>query len=244
LGGDIVITFSTNPWAMLKALRPVRKLDVLTAYLGRGASRVVRALRVRRLRLVFGMDARNVVLSEFQIRELRELRRFGQVRVCRGLHAKVYLCDDSSVVVGSANFTRAGFGRLEEALVCTDEPSTMQAARKYFDRIWKRESRRLPAKARTSSRHSGGEQPGEENTGALGMARVKKASPFDGEQTASGEARGRGGTRHGVRVRLCAYPSGWLRRGLDSEKEVKWSTGAGAKAGDVQVFAIFPEVWI
>ncbi len=43
------------------------------------------------------------------------------------------------------------------------------------------------------------------------------------------------------KFRLCAYPSGWLKMGLDDDDRALWSTGARAKLGDVQIFGIFPE---
>lgn len=229
-----MISLSTRVWETLRSQGQVRRLDVLTAYVGRGAHRVLDRLGVERLRLVFGMRPDRPVLSEVQVRELEELRRFGKIRICSGLHAKVYLCDGCGVMLGSANFTRAGFGQLEEAVIWTDDRRTVRAAREHFDRIWKK-SRPVPARIRLQTqRRAGG--PVAEDVGRLGWASTRRSSPFDEYRP-----RLQPSTPSPRRVRLCAYPSRWLREGLETRTRVTWSTGRGARKDDVQVFAIFPE---
>ena len=56
------------------------------------------------------------------------------VLAVKGLHAKLYIFDDSSAVVGSANFTSSGFkSNIELSLLIQDEPELLQEIIAYFD---------------------------------------------------------------------------------------------------------------
>jgi len=52
------------------------------------------------------------------------------------LHSKVLVVDDQTCVVGSHNWTRAGFTRTHELSVIVENATVAAAFRKRFDLLW------------------------------------------------------------------------------------------------------------
>lgn len=125
-----MITLVQQQWATLEELcREIKpkRLDVLTGFIGMGASKALARLGVK-ARIVIGLPSERAGLSKAQVDELAELCQHHEVRWLPGLHAKMYLLEDRAVIVGSANLTRAGFEHLDELALATDETSVVADA--------------------------------------------------------------------------------------------------------------------
>jgi len=64
------------------------------------------------------------------------LKRGGDIKGVRNLHAKAYIFDDRCAVVTSANLTSAGITRNQELGFVTHEPSLIAICKEYFNRLW------------------------------------------------------------------------------------------------------------
>lgn len=130
-----MIDLVDEPWEALHRLcraHDAKHLDILTGYIGKGAARALATLGVR-ARIVLGLESAEAALSSAQIDELRLLCAHHEVRWRSGLHAKLYVVARRAVLVGSANFTRAGFEHLDELAVATDDPATVARATDAFE---------------------------------------------------------------------------------------------------------------
>jgi|LSQX01.3.fsa_nt_gb phosphatidylserine/phosphatidylglycerophosphate/cardiolipin synthase-like enzyme len=67
------------------------------------------------------------------------LRVGGRVRNCQRLHAKMYLFDEDTAVVTSANLTNGGIRGNLECGVLVHGPELTREVRDYFDRLWRHE---------------------------------------------------------------------------------------------------------
>src|SRR5947209_2350359 len=109
--GAQMIAFHSKIWPAFQSihsrLKGVKKLDILTGYLGAGACKVLADLGATEVRIAFGLDLTDPTLAQAQIDELGRVKHLAALRVCPGLHAKLYLFDDAIMVLGSANFTRS-----------------------------------------------------------------------------------------------------------------------------------------
>src|SRR5690606_36177070 len=109
-----------------------KRLDILTGYIGKGATQALATLGVR-ARIVLGLESADAALTSAQIEELRLLSVPHEVRWRSGLHAKLYVVDQRAILIGSANFTRAGFEHLDELAVATDDPAAVTRAVEAFE---------------------------------------------------------------------------------------------------------------
>jgi hypothetical protein len=196
-------------------------LDILTGYIGAGASEMLDALRTR-TRLIFGLSDVLPRLSLGQHNELCKLLRHHEVRTLPGLHAKVYLFD-KLVAIGSPNFTLNGFERLEEAFVVTDDRQVRTEARKHFEGMWARARSVDPKRVHIMSSGQAAEAP------HLGIAHLSSGTASPGNR--------KPGNPLGKVVRLCAYWPKWIDE-LEEFDSVEWSTSPKVNPGDVQLFAI------
>lgn len=124
-----------EPWEALHRLcraHDAKRLDILTGYMGKGATQALAALGVR-ARIVLGLESADAALTSAQIDELRLLCADHEVRWRSGLHAKLYIVEQRAVLVGSANFTRAGFENLDELAIATDDPAVVGQAVDAFE---------------------------------------------------------------------------------------------------------------
>jgi hypothetical protein len=177
-----VLQLIDDIWSELAALckaHRVERLDILTGFLGSGASRALDALGVR-ARIIVGLASETAALGAAQIAELAQLRGSHEVRALAGLHAKLYLLDERIVIVGSANFTRSGFERLDELSLATDDATVVRDAIAVFATRWEQAFAIDPNKLapRTSSE-------GDELGSALGTAWDDRTSGFSPEVTPS-----------------------------------------------------------
>ena len=112
-----MILFHSKVWpafeSVLTSWGPFRRVDVLTGFLGSGASKVVKEFGNARVRIVFGLNLKNPALPKTLIEELKAIIKVAKLKVYSGLHAKQYLFDDRFLLLGSANFTRSGFETLQ-----------------------------------------------------------------------------------------------------------------------------------
>lgn len=131
-----MIELVDEPWPVLEHLcteHDAKQLDILTGFLGQGATRALAELGVR-ARIVIGLGSETGALSAAQVEEVRTLLEARhEVRWLPGLHAKLYVVERRAVLVGSANFTRSGFERLDELGVATDEPQVVARAVVLFE---------------------------------------------------------------------------------------------------------------
>jgi hypothetical protein len=229
---------SADPWAALRGLcesSAERRLDILTGFLGRGFSGVLRELNIEHCRLIFGWDGKSPILSPSLLAEIASLGSALEVRWAPGLHAKVYIVPGVGVVVGSANFTASAFERLFECVLATNRRATTNDAEKIFRRLWK-DARPLKGHggARTGSQFQPGEAP------SLGVGSESRRSAFLRGNSATRTGKVVARTASGPVVRLCAYVPGWLLHddGFEKNDEIRWSTGARAKVGDLQLFCV------
>lgn len=130
-----MIDLVCEQWTVLETLCRqfgVKRIDMLTGFIGKGASTALASLNVR-ARIIIGLPNDHAALSQVQIDEIVALQAHHDVRWLPGLHAKLYLLDERVVIVGSANFTRSGFEHLDELAIATDEPTTTAQAVKAFE---------------------------------------------------------------------------------------------------------------
>lgn len=140
-------TFSEDPWATLAGLckqHRAARLDILTGFLGSGATEALRALGVS-ARIIIGLPRGDAAMSEAQIEELKRLKKAHQVRWLRGLHAKLYVLPGHAAMIGSANFSRPGFSTLDELVLATTTRALIAAAQQAFDRRWHKALDLVPA---------------------------------------------------------------------------------------------------
>jgi len=118
--------------------RSFKRADVLTGFLGLGARVRLERLGVKHARIVIGMDRPERIVARSLVRSINGLTRdnFAEVRVSRGLHAKLYIFDQRFLVFGSANLTCSGFETLREVVVATDVRRLVVQARSFFERVW------------------------------------------------------------------------------------------------------------
>lgn len=230
-----MIKFCAEVWpgfeSVLKERGPFKKLDILTAYLGSGAHKVLDKLNVKDVRIVFGLEKRNPSLTKSQFEELQHLKKTADVRIFPGLHAKEYMFDDKVMVFGSPNFTRSGFERLQEAILITDEANAVKQGVEFFNTIWKKSSA-LPSPIRI---RESPDQDKAEGCQGLGHKPNIGTSPFSNRWDGPIE------TPAPIPVRLCVYDADWIleRDGFVSRRKLdSWSTGRRTKPGDIQIFCI------
>jgi hypothetical protein len=172
-----MIDLVEEPWPILERLcieHAAKRLDILTGFLGTGATLALEALGVR-ARIVIGLPSAEAVVSASQIAEVRSLiAAQHEVRWSRGLHAKVYLLDQRAVLVGSANFTTAGFEKLHEIGIVTDTPSVVNRAIEMFEARFANASAIEPERLRIADMDAGGDGLGS----ALGIAWSERTSGF------------------------------------------------------------------
>lgn len=233
--------------AVKKQLRHIHQLDILTGFIGQGASRFLQSLAPDRTRIVFGLDTTAPVLAPAQWDELTRLRKLAKLRVYPGLHAKLYLFDKQFLVMGSANLTRAGFEYLQEMMIVTDSRAPVGEAVEFFNKIWTAAGN--PPRRTTFAREDArvvdersamttlGRRPNPERSAFSDVARLRNAQ---NRSTRAKRDRGRAEGPHS-RIRICAYPAYWLEEDDSFARKTSlrsWSTGNGAKPGDLQLFCI------
>lgn len=82
-------------------------------------------------------------LNEFQsgassLAALKELVDHGvRIKGIKNLHSKLYLFDDKSVIIGSANFTTNGFFNNFEYGIKSIDNEIITTSREYFDSLWR-----------------------------------------------------------------------------------------------------------
>jgi len=172
-----MIDLVEEPWPILERLcieHAAKRLDILTGFLGSGATLALEALGVR-ARIVIGLPSAEAVLSVGQIAEVRSLiAAEHEVRWSRGLHAKVYLVDRRAVLVGSANFTTAGFEKLDEIGIVTDTPAVVSRAVEMFEARFANASAIEPDRLRVADVDIDGDGVGS----SLGTAWSERTSGF------------------------------------------------------------------
>jgi len=229
-----MIELTSNPWETLSKAcrrRNVRQVDVLTGYIGGGATSALRELGVR-ARILIGLADARAWLSTTQITELSSLLHAGhEVRWLPGLHAKSYVLDGKVVMVGSANFTRPGFAQLDEMLIVTDEAAVAKNAVAEFRSRWNRATVVDPSKLRALR----ASEEARMSNGGLGFARSALPTGFDAPLRVGSVRDGRS-TGGPERIRLMAYWPKWIEE-LESDS-IEWSTSPKAKSGDIHLFAI------
>jgi hypothetical protein len=73
----------------------------------------------------------------------RLLNAKSQIKSVKNLHSKLYLFDEKSVIITSANFTNGGFFNNKEFGILTDEYKTVIESSDYFDALWEIDSKLL-----------------------------------------------------------------------------------------------------
>jgi len=67
----------------------------------------------------------------------RLLKSNAQIKSVKRLHSKLYLFDQKSVIITSANFTNGGFIKNKEFGILSTESSTVNESLDYFNDLWK-----------------------------------------------------------------------------------------------------------
>lgn len=163
-------------WSELSKLckaHSTKRLDILTGFLGSGASHALDELGVK-ARIILGLASESASLSAAQIAEIALLQAHHEVRALAGLHAKLYLLDEHVVIVGSANFTKSGFERLDELSIATDDAAVIGEAVAAFATRWEEAFVIDPSKLTPVAVTITGEDAG----GGLGMAWDDRTSGF------------------------------------------------------------------
>ena len=183
-----MIKLYTDISAAFEEVRKVwkpKRLDALVGYFGVGAAGVLKELGFRKIRFVFGLSESKPSLVRSKITELNQLENIAEIRSSHALHAKLYVMDDKVIIIGSANFTSAGFGSYQEAVIVTDEASVVQNARNFFATIWEN-TRPLNVK---SIRPGLRNQSSSEETGDIGRRTISSQSLFTRTRKTSAAAK-------------------------------------------------------
>jgi len=227
----MTLEFHSNVIAAFQSIQtrwgPLQSVDIVSGYIGQYATNAIRRLCTNKVRIVFGLAKPNSQVESALFEELQLLKRFADVKISKGLHAKVYIFNRQVLALGSANFTERGFSKLKEAMIISDDPEVLGDAMKFFEETWESAwdiSRITELPPTKQSRKPPEADPG------IGTAFVRPNPLFQHSPTVS--------LLH--KVRICAYPAVWLDRpdGFDRTDTITWSTGSGTKEGDVQVFCV------
>lgn len=73
----------------------------------------------------------------------RLLERGSEIKGIEELHSKLYLFDERSVIITSANFTNGGFFRNKEFGIKSDDINTVKSSVTYFNELWGIENSKL-----------------------------------------------------------------------------------------------------
>lgn len=73
----------------------------------------------------------------------RLLQNGAEVKGVKGLHSKLYIFDQKSVIITSANFTNGGFFNNKEFGIISDKKNTIEESQSYFQDLWKIDSELL-----------------------------------------------------------------------------------------------------
>jgi len=215
-----------------------QRLDILTGFFGTGASKAISELGVNHTRFVFGLRSSKPALPKAQLEELRRLKKLRvKIRVCSGLHAKLYIFDKKVLLVGSVNFSKGGFEKLREVVIITDDPKALRDASKFFKFVW-RKSKPLPTRIRTL-RHESGRQEQGETRWQLGSVKASVNSPFS--QKGQPSANQRLQTKNtSCKIRLVAFQPRWFlgRNWFVGKKRIDWSASSKTIPDDVHVFCV------
>lgn len=72
---------------------------------------------------------------------VNEFREHIDYRLCKEVHAKAMIIDDT-LVLGSTNFTNRGFSKNAEANIITEDPELVKHAEEFFQKVWEKASLR------------------------------------------------------------------------------------------------------
>jgi hypothetical protein len=100
--------------------------------------RIVREGTAKNIELITRFDLNCFDQGVSDIEALRAvLAAGGKVRGVRGLHAKLYLFGNASVIATSANVTEAAMRRNHEFGFAASDPAIVATCGEYFERLWK-----------------------------------------------------------------------------------------------------------
>jgi hypothetical protein len=71
------------------------------------------------------------------------LKNNAQIKGVQGLHSKLYIFDNKSVIITSANFTNGGFFNNKEFGILSNHSNTVTESHNYFNDLWKIDSKSL-----------------------------------------------------------------------------------------------------
>lgn len=125
--------FNEALWEELAVRIPKAKAAVAVAYLGTGASSLVRLKKGDRL--VVDMSLRAVRSGTTDPREVQKLLRRGVEVFSRGsLHAKFFIVG-KHLIAGSSNISQHAQNVLDEAAIVTDDPAAVRRASITFEEL-------------------------------------------------------------------------------------------------------------
>lgn len=250
-------TFHNHMWpalrSMIKNSLPARRLWIASGFIGAGAAEVIirlkSTMRIEEIRFLVGLASPDTPIPASLADELTRLRRIASVRICAGLHCKFYLVDARSLLTGSANFSRRGFGRQHEAGVITTDPACVRRANEYFYGLWQRASL-LPKRFVTYRPPFAGDHD-QTHSNWLGEAGISHETPFSRLQLKAASRHHRSlrssdkvGPGERPRVRLTAFDAWQLESkpwGFDVAKNrsrLSWGAAKGTTRGDRCVFCV------
>lgn len=227
---------SDDPWATLKQLcetHGAKRIDILTGFLGNGATEALRELGVS-ARIIVGLPKQGAALSEAKIEEIKRLVATHQVRWLPALHAKLYVLPGRAAMIGSANFSSNGFGDLDELVAASNDDAFVAAAEKAFAGRWRKARPIDPTKLRSTGRSEGAAGEG----GGLGKLAKPRKHGFKKPTTTVG-AKGApvpDATIRPVRI-ISSRPEG-IAAGIEGLAKTTWATSPKARKGDPHIIAI------
>lgn len=228
----MLVEFHSEAISAFKSIKRILgsniSVDILSGFVGQGATQAILRLGLKDVRVVFGLSKPNAKVEPSLYDEIVLLRQIADVRISRGLHAKVYIFNGSIIAVGSANFTKSGFGTHQEALVLTNEAKAVRKARDLFEATWHKGFNTLKIKRGNLRKESASSS---NENGGIGYIPQKDKNPFLVQQSKASAIRP---------VRLCAYPAYWLEKkdSFEYKKTIRWSTGSATQKGDIQIFSV------
>ena len=113
-----------------------KRIVIISPFLSKSmAEKLCNAVRTKKVSCIFitRLYLQDLIAKATSIEALRMMKNCGiQVFLLKGLHTKLYLFDEKSAIVGSANFTAGGFKtNVELSLFIEDEPSVINDLCKY-----------------------------------------------------------------------------------------------------------------
>ena len=119
-------------------LSKVDSINIISPFISKGlVDDLINHSVHKKIRLITRFNLNDFRSGVSSLSAIEKLIKLGvEVHGIKDLHSKVYLFGDTSVIVGSANFTNGGFYSNYEFGVYSDEKDIVYQSTDYFEKMW------------------------------------------------------------------------------------------------------------